>query len=67
MHITSCIQSDELLFSDVPRDFIDEEKEITRVRLLPRELCFLYDLPEVRKHVYLNYTIFFYYEAILLK
>ncbi|KAL0811080.1 hypothetical protein ABMA28_010351 [Loxostege sticticalis] len=44
-------QTTERLFhvdfgSDVPRDFIDEEKEITRVRLLPRELCFLYDLPE---------------------
>ncbi|CAG9568742.1 unnamed protein product [Danaus chrysippus] len=31
--------------SDVPRDFLDEEKEISRVSLLPRELCFLYDSP----------------------
>ncbi|XP_045507102.1 uncharacterized protein LOC123703217 [Colias croceus] len=29
--------------SDVPRDFIEEEKEVTNLRLLPRELCYLYD------------------------
>ncbi|CAH0714813.1 unnamed protein product, partial [Brenthis ino] len=32
--------------SNVPRDFIDEEKEVTRVNILPRELCYLYDNPE---------------------
>ncbi|KAL4713771.1 hypothetical protein ACJJTC_004302 [Scirpophaga incertulas] len=32
--------------SDVPRDFMDEEKEVSRIRLLPRELCFLYDSPD---------------------
>ncbi|KAG6459138.1 hypothetical protein O3G_MSEX011223 [Manduca sexta] len=31
--------------SDVPRDFVEEDKEVTRVMLLPRELCFLYDDP----------------------
>ncbi|XP_045455195.1 uncharacterized protein LOC123664749 [Melitaea cinxia] len=31
--------------SDVPRDFLDEEKELTRLSLLPRELCYLYDSP----------------------
>ncbi|XP_049881378.1 uncharacterized protein LOC126377601 [Pectinophora gossypiella] len=29
--------------TDVPRDFIDEEKEIRKLSLLPRELCYLYD------------------------
>ncbi|XP_021208521.3 uncharacterized protein LOC105842605 [Bombyx mori] len=32
--------------SDVPRDFLEEDKEVTKVMLLPRELCFLYDSPE---------------------
>ncbi|KAJ2945011.1 hypothetical protein O0L34_g1907 [Tuta absoluta] len=30
-------------FNDVPRSFIDESKEVTRLSLLPRELCYLYD------------------------
>ncbi|XP_069356036.1 uncharacterized protein [Maniola hyperantus] len=32
--------------SDVPRDFMEEEKEVSTIRLLPRELCYLYDNPE---------------------
>ncbi|XP_061705543.1 uncharacterized protein LOC133516566 [Cydia pomonella] len=32
--------------SDVPRDFVEEEKEVLRISLLPRELCYIYDLPE---------------------
>ncbi|XP_072946526.1 prostasin-like [Epargyreus clarus] len=32
--------------SDVPRDFIEEEKEVLRISLLPRELCYLYDRPD---------------------
>ncbi|XP_041972082.1 CLIP domain-containing serine protease B9-like [Aricia agestis] len=35
--------------SDVPRDFIEEEKEVTHIRLLPRELCFLYDSPNMNR------------------
>ncbi|XP_050668980.1 uncharacterized protein LOC126968166 [Leptidea sinapis] len=31
--------------SDVPRDFIEEEKEISKLKLLPREVCYLYDNP----------------------
>ncbi|XP_046972736.1 CLIP domain-containing serine protease B9-like [Vanessa cardui] len=31
--------------SDVPRDFLDEEKEVSRLHLLPRELCYLYENP----------------------
>ncbi|XP_023940405.2 uncharacterized protein LOC112047497 [Bicyclus anynana] len=31
--------------SDVPRDFMEEEKEVSRISLLPRELCYLYDNP----------------------
>ncbi|KAM3958013.1 uncharacterized protein ACR2FA_007964 [Aphomia sociella] len=43
-------QTTEKLFhidfsSDVPRDFVEEEKEVTKVSLLPRELCYLYDNP----------------------
>ncbi|XP_073960726.1 uncharacterized protein [Choristoneura fumiferana] len=32
--------------SDVPRDFIEEEKDVSRIALLPRELCYLYDQPD---------------------
>ncbi|KAJ0171971.1 hypothetical protein K1T71_012734 [Dendrolimus kikuchii] len=31
--------------SDVPRDFVEEEKEVSRISLLPRELCFIYGKP----------------------
>uniref|UniRef100_A0A2H1WD84 SFRICE_013073 n=1 Tax=Spodoptera frugiperda TaxID=7108 RepID=A0A2H1WD84_SPOFR len=29
--------------TDVPRDFIEEEKDVQRVTILPREICFLYN------------------------
>ncbi|KAF9409969.1 hypothetical protein HW555_010808 [Spodoptera exigua] len=29
--------------TDVPRDFIEEEKDVQRISILPRELCFLYE------------------------
>ncbi|XP_060807697.1 uncharacterized protein LOC132903418 [Amyelois transitella] len=32
--------------NDVPRDFINEEKQVTHLHLLPRELCYLYDDPD---------------------
>lgn len=31
------------LFPDVPRDFSEEEKEIKRILLLPKEICYLFD------------------------
>ncbi|CAH4029686.1 unnamed protein product [Pieris brassicae] len=37
--------------SDVPRDFLEEEKDIQKVKLLPRELCYLYDALPLRGNV----------------
>lgn len=42
-------------FADVPRDFIEEEKDVSRIALLPRELCYLYDRPDVSKQFVLLY------------
>nr|XP_053620249.1 uncharacterized protein LOC128680834 [Plodia interpunctella] len=32
--------------NDVPRDFLNEEKQLVHLHLLPRELCYLYDDPD---------------------